>query len=128
MASDWQDVREAYLKRLITGWRDFMDIRTPVGYCECCKEEFLLIDLSVHHLNPRALRPDLALDPMNLLAVCGRCHDMMDKFSFSVLNDIRKEFARENRQTTSPADSHEIKLIITKIKQNLQELEALFSF
>lgn len=53
------------------------------GHYECqqCKEKGGVsaegedgITLVVHHIKPLRLRPDLALDPDNLVVLCDKCH------------------------------------------------------
>lgn len=54
----WQTCRRAFLKM--------------VGkQCTCCPSKK---KIEVHHILPRHIRPDLAVDMTNLIALCKGCH------------------------------------------------------
>jgi hypothetical protein len=54
----WQRCRRAFLKK--------------VGkVCVCCTSKK---KIEVHHMLPRHIRPDLAVDQTNLIALCKDCH------------------------------------------------------
>ncbi len=54
----WRKCRKAFLKKV--GKR-----------CSCCTSKK---KIEVHHILPRHIRPDLAVDMTNLIALCKRCH------------------------------------------------------
>ena len=39
--------------------------------CACCHKKHFL---QVHHIQPFQFKPELELDPDNLIVLCGRCH------------------------------------------------------
>jgi len=54
----WQRCRKAFLAK--------------VGkQCVCCSSKK---QIEVHHIQPRHIRPDLAVDQTNLIALCHDCH------------------------------------------------------
>lgn len=50
-------------------------VRLRDGACTICGTTD---NLTAHHRIPVADRPDLALDPNNIVAVCRRCHGALD--------------------------------------------------
>ena len=44
---------------------------------ECQRYGKTTAGTTVHHINPVELRPDLAYVNVNLLTLCGKCHDAM---------------------------------------------------
>jgi 5-methylcytosine-specific restriction endonuclease McrA len=54
----WQRCRKAFLK--VVGKQ-----------CACCSNKKTI---EVHHILPRHIRPDLAVVPTNLIALCKACH------------------------------------------------------
>ena len=55
----WAVLRQQIIER--DGWA-----------CRCCGKRALRLE--VDHVQPVRLRPDLAFDPLNLQALCSRCH------------------------------------------------------
>jgi 5-methylcytosine-specific restriction protein A len=48
--------------------------------CVRCETEGRLVPATiVHHIRERLERPDLALDPANLLSMCDKCHSSLHK-------------------------------------------------
>ena len=54
----WQRCRKDFLKN-------------TANICVCCGYEK---EIQVHHKKPRHIRPDLAVDQTNLIALCRDCH------------------------------------------------------
>jgi len=46
--------------------------------CEICGKLPFESDLQVHHITPRAVAPERALDPSNLQALCPECHNAIE--------------------------------------------------
>ena len=56
-SSKWPKVRKEHLKEQ--------------PFCVICGRKW---NLQVHHIEPFHLKPELELDPKNLVTFCGRCH------------------------------------------------------
>ena len=54
----WQKCRKKFLKKVGKS-------------CVCCSNKK---KIQVHHVLPRHIRPDLAVDMTNLIALCASCH------------------------------------------------------
>ena len=80
----WQRCRRAFLKK--------------VGkVCVCCDSRK---KIQVHHKLPRHIRPDLAVDPTNLIALCSDCHfhigHLNSYFTYNAAVELVCWYVREN--------------------------------
>jgi hypothetical protein len=79
--------REYYTDYELTKWgriakiRDSVDYKIPgeeriirVGVCLMCKGMFKISCLQVHHVWPKAIYPQRALDLRNAIVLCTGCH------------------------------------------------------
>lgn len=71
--------------------RDYMILHPD---CEACgRKNSRLSPLQVHHCEPFHIKPELELDPRNLITLCGDCHLILGHLrSFKSFNkDIRAD-------------------------------------
>ena len=80
----WQRCRRAFLKK-------------TSKECVCCGYKK---KIQVHHILPRHIRPDLAVDMTNLIALCKDCHfhigHMNSYFTYNAAIQLIAWFVREN--------------------------------
>jgi 5-methylcytosine-specific restriction endonuclease McrA len=80
----WQRCRKRFLKK--------------VGkVCVCCSSKK---QIEVHHVLPRHIRPDLAVDMTNLIALCKGCHlrigHLGSYFTYNATIKLVSFFVRKN--------------------------------
>ena len=60
--------------RATYAWRRLSEAARAPGVCTSCKRRALPAQLEADHIIPASVRPDLALDPGNVRALCRPCH------------------------------------------------------
>lgn len=88
----WKRTRRFFLIRERTGNKVKIAGRLLNTYICClCKKEIPEPEITVHHLNPFSVRPDLVHRLQNLILLCRKCHK---KFSsdIALIKHIENEF------------------------------------
>lgn len=74
-----QEDKRFYASDVWRRLRAYMLATYPLCQCDECKATGRLLEAKhVHHIKPRKERPDLALDPSNLLCVSHACHSRIE--------------------------------------------------
>ena len=76
-----RDPRSAHARGYDRQWRKIrLHVLADQPICELCEAEgYVTPAIEVHHIQPISHRPDLRLEPTNLMALCVPCHKSEDE-------------------------------------------------